>query len=155
MKRLSVKAKEIKKNKEIPLNTRILTVEKEVRIPGTDIILEKGDKIKVFSQAITDKKSVVKEQGVDSWKGGTWEDGIWEGGTWYDGTWKYGIWKSGLWITGEWIDGIWESGKWKSGTWVDGLWKGGKIWNPNTKDFEYSLKNPNETEWSLSYKRAY
>lgn len=59
------------KKKEIPMNTRIITVNKEVRIPNTDIILEKGDQIKVFSEIINKKrekigKKVIKENSI--WK---------------------------------------------------------------------------------------
>jgi len=90
------------------------------------------------------------------WKNGFWEDGIWELGTWENGdwkngTWRDGIWKDGIWKNGIWQNGTWEKGVWKDGVWKDGIWKNGKIWNSETREYEYSNKNPYECEWSLSY----
>jgi len=95
------------------------------------------------------------------WKSGTWKNGAWESGTWKDGTWKLGIWELGTWINGTWEsgtweygtwkDGVWEGGDWDDGNWEKGVWKGGRIWNPETGKYQYSDKNPNECEWSLSY----
>jgi len=87
------------------------------------------------------------------WELGTWKDGVWKSGTWEDGVWKSGTWENGAWTMGTWEDGIWENGTWKEGTWKDGIWKGGGIWNPETKEYEYSNKNPYECEWSLSYRK--
>lgn len=106
-----------------------------------------------------------------TWKEGTWKDGTWESGTWVDGFWKYGTWDDGFWKNGIWKNGIWENGTWENGTWEDGIWKigiwrdgkwkkglwksgtwkGGQIWNPIENEYQFSKKNPNETEWSLSY----
>jgi len=100
------------------------------------------------------------------WENGVWKDGIWKDGTWLKGVWKEGIWKNGVWENGTWEDGTWEDGfwengiwkdgtwkdgTWKDGIWKDGVWKGGKIWNPQTKKYQYSNKNPYDCEWGLSY----
>jgi len=98
-----------------------------------------------------------------TWKKGTWEDGVWETGTWAKGTWEDGIWKdgvwkdgtweSGTWEYGTWKDGIWEGGDWDDGNWEKGVWKGGRIWSSKTERYEYSVKNPYDCKWSLSYKK--
>ena len=41
--------------KTIDKNDNIIVIEKEVALPGTDIILEKGDRIKVLEQDKEDK----------------------------------------------------------------------------------------------------
>ena len=119
-----------------------------------------------------DKTEVRIDNGDDNyimWIKGIWHDGIWESGFWYngqwhDGVWIEGIWKDGHWFNGRWEDGTWHSGtwhsgtwhygEWKDGTWEDGIWNKGFIYNPKTKKYEYSGKNPNETEWSLSFGKA-
>ena len=98
------------------------------------------------------------------WLNGKWRDGTWENGTWWDGDWMLGdwedgTWKGGLWWSGDWESGTWEGGRWKwgswhDGTWEKGTWKHGEIYNPKTERYEYSEKNPNECEWSLSYRKA-
>jgi hypothetical protein len=89
-----------------------------------------------------------------TWKEGIWRKGTWKSGTWKSGTWESGLWKSGTWKSGTWEDGLWKSGTWEDGRWEDGIWEGGEIYNPKTNKYEFSEKNPNETEWSLSYKKA-
>ena len=73
-----------------------------------------------------------------------WENGIWINGTWRIGDWLDGVWKNGTWEKGTWNNGIWEKG----------IWKEGYIWNPKTHKHSPSEVNPNECEWSLSYRKS-
>jgi len=93
-----------------------------------------------------------------TWYNGTWENGTRESGTWLEGVWKNGVWEDGTWLYGVWKDGVWNDGIWENGIWEDGIWRngaweGGKIWNPKTREYEYSNKNPYKCEWSLSYRK--
>ena len=88
------------------------------------------------------------------WFGGVWDVGIWIDGVWHNGTWENGYWHNGEWENGVWENGNWEEGAWKDGIWEKGVWKGGTIYNPETGYYEKSDINPNECEWSLSYKKV-